>query len=248
MIISTILAIGAAGLAAAECTREKLLATADLYVAGLQSGSLDDFKKEWADSVSYTENNKDSTVESGVISKTLTIDHNRTTADTTACVSFTEIVSTAGPYVIGTQIHHEDDKVNAIEVIVATTGSWAFNAQATLSHIATEDWGPLDAEDQTSREVLKNAIDAYLDMWNGGPIEDVPWGSPCARTEGSAYVTPDCRSGAPNGGSLKIGNRRYVIDEVTGSAEAFCAFGTLPDSHELRLIDGKVRLVHTITV
>jgi len=252
MIASTILILGVAGLqglAVAQCTREHLLATADLYIAAQQSGKLDDFKKSWADSVSYTENNKKGTVEAGVISKALKLDHNRTTADTTNCATFTELVATGGPYVIGTQLRHADGKVNSIDIMAATTGSWAFNAKTTLSFIATEDWSPLETAHQTSREVLKNAIDAYLNMWSNSTAKAaVPWGSPCARTEGSAHVTPDCRAGAPNGGSMQIGNRRYVIDEVIGSAEAFCAFGSMPDSHELRLIDGKVRLVHTITV
>lgn len=43
---------------------------------------------------------------------------------------------------------------------------------------------------------------------------------------------------------------RYVIDEVVGSVDVLCQFdslGTMPDSHEIRVIDGKVKYVHTIT-
>lgn len=44
---------------------------------------------------------------------------------------------------------------------------------------------------------------------------------------------------------------RYVIDESVGSVEVMCSFdslGNLPDTHEIRVIDGKVKYVHTITV
>ena len=43
---------------------------------------------------------------------------------------------------------------------------------------------------------------------------------------------------------------RYVIDEVVGSVDVLCQFdslGTMPDSHEIRVVDGKVKYVHTIT-
>jgi len=45
--------------------------------------------------------------------------------------------------------------------------------------------------------------------------------------------------------------RRYVIDEVTGSVDVLCSFtavGNIPDSHELRIENGKIRYVHTITL
>lgn len=45
--------------------------------------------------------------------------------------------------------------------------------------------------------------------------------------------------------------RRFVIDETVGSVDVLCDFsalGTMPDSHEIRLENGKVKYVHTITV
>ena len=47
-----------------------------------------------------------------------------------------------------------------------------------------------------------------------------------------------------------MGLARYVIDETIGSVDVLCQFdslGTMPDSHEIRVIDGKVKYVHTIT-
>jgi len=45
--------------------------------------------------------------------------------------------------------------------------------------------------------------------------------------------------------------RRSVVDEVMGSAEVLCSFsavGNIPDSHELRIENGKIRYVNTITL
>jgi hypothetical protein len=62
------------------------------------------------------------------------------------------------------------------------------------------------------------------------------------------HFTPDCRAGAPNGGTIKNSERRYVIDEQIGSCNIILKFGgNMPDSHEFRLVDGKLVTVHTIT-
>ena len=41
-----------------------------------------------------------------------------------------------------------------------------------------------------------------------------------------------------------------MIDEVQWSVDVLCQFdslGTMPDSHEIKVIDGQVKYVHTIT-
>ncbi|KIH91130.1 hypothetical protein SPBR_01986 [Sporothrix brasiliensis 5110] len=248
-----------AGQAVADCSRDTLQAAADAYLAAQEAGAIagSAFQKLLDPAVTYRQNNKASSASAGIWSKALKLDHNRTTLDTTQCASYTELVSTAGPYVVGVQLRHASasdaaSPINAVDAIVATTGDWAFNAAKTLSYIATEDWGTLAAADRSPRAVLQAAADAYLDMWsNSTAINAVPWGSPCARTEGSMHFSPSCTVGVPTSGSAsaKITQRRYVIDETVGSADVFCSFaGALPDSHEFRLIGGKVRLVHTITV
>jgi hypothetical protein len=249
-----------AGHAAADCSRDTLLAAADAYMAAQISGAVagSAFQKLLDAAATYRQNNKAADLMTGLLSKALTLDHNRTTLDTTQCASYTELVSTAGPYVIGTQLRHSsatDDAaslITSVDTIVATTGDWAFNAAKTLGYIQPEDWGTLAEADRSPRAVLQAAADAYLDMWsNSTAINAVPWGTPCARTEGSAHVTPSCKLGAPSSGTAagKNTDRRYVIDETVGSCNVFCAFGgQMPDSHEFRLIAGKLRLVHTITV
>ena len=241
-----------ATVAAADCTRDALFAAANLYVEAQAAGSVAGLQKLIsASNFTYMENNKAATLASGLLTKALKLDHNRSIADTTQCASYTELVSTAGPYVIGTQIRFTPDasSILSIDTIHATKGDWFFNAATTLSYVSKETWAPLDASQRSSRAAIQAAGDAYLDMWSNATAKAaVPWSSTCQRVEGSMHFSP-CTLGAPNGGGTKNGMRRYVIDEVLGSGDILCAFGgSMPDSHEFRLINGKLELVHTITV
>lgn len=239
--------------ATAQCTRDQLLASAELYVEAQASGRTDDLAKVFASDVAFRQNNNATTLADSLLSKALKLDHNRTIADTTACATYTELVSTAGPYVVGTQIRYSADgaAITLIDIIAATTGDWLFNAAGSLRYFATEDWGTLPEAERSPRDVLQAAADAYLDMWsNSTAIDAVPWGTPCARTEGGMHTSPSCKAGAPTRGSpnTKVTDRRYVIDETVGSCEVHNAFaGGLPDAHEFRLVSGKLVLVHTIT-
>jgi hypothetical protein len=140
-----------------------------------------------------------------------------------------------------------------VDTIAATTGDLFFNAKKTLDYIKAEDWTTITPESaRPSREVLKQAGDAYLDMWTDAEAADrIPWGTDCERVEGSMLTRP-CGGTLPRGGSKKPnGMRRYVIDEEMGSVDVLCQFdslGDMPDSHEIRIVNGKVKYVHTITV
>jgi hypothetical protein len=128
--------------------------------------------------------------------------------------------------------------------------------EETLITCAKENWKPLEASARPSREMLKKAIDGYLDLF-GGPNgatarSHLPFGSPCERVEGSRFIncTDGIPASGPTGGKANS-MRRYVIDEVVGSADVLCSFtavGNIPDSHELRILNSKIRYVHTITL
>jgi hypothetical protein len=239
---------------AADCTREALLASAALYVSAQTAGTPSTLPQ--ASNFTIRENNKAVTVASSVLSKPLKIDLTRSTADVVQCASYTMIISASGktPYVLATQIRHngnDTSTVAMVDTIAATTGSLFFNASLTLSYIKAEDWSPVTGT-LASRETLKHAGDAYLDMWTDAKAADtIPWGTQCERVEGSRLTKP-CGGSLPHGGSAKSNDdRRYVIDETIGSVDVLCAFNSLgnyPDSHEIRLVDGKVKYVHTITV
>ncbi|KAI6089728.1 hypothetical protein F4821DRAFT_268276 [Hypoxylon rubiginosum] len=252
---ATILA-ASARLSAAECTREGLLAAAASYVAAQASGSTDGLPLS-ASNFTYQLNNAAADIASGPLSKALPIDYNRTSADVVECASYTVLISSTGstPYVIATQIRHPDadtSSISLIDTIAATTGALFFNAAQTLTYVKAEDWATLEESQRSPREELKRVGDAYLDMWTDASAADsIPWGTDCERVEGSMLTRP-CGQTLPRGGSAKNnGNRRYVIDETLGSVDVLCSFdslGDMPDSHEVRLVDGKVKYVHTVTV
>lgn len=241
---------------AADCTREGLLAAAKSYITAQTTGKLDSLNLITSN-FTYQENNKIADIKRGVLSQPLKIDLNRSTADTVACASYTMLISSTGskPYVLATQIRHlgnDTSSIAMIDTIAATTGSLFFNAPKTLGYIQKEDWSTLDPSKRPSREVLKKYGDAYLDMWTDAKAADsIAWGTVCERVEGSSLTTP-CGKSLPRGGSAKNnGMRRYVIDETVGSVDVLCSFdslGSLPDSHEIRVEEGKVKYVHTITV
>ncbi|KAJ9144318.1 hypothetical protein NKR19_g6520 [Coniochaeta hoffmannii] len=244
---------------AADCTREGLLAAAQSYIAAQTSGNTSLLNLSTTN-FTYQENNKPASISRGVLSQPLKIDLNRSTADTVACASYTMLISSTGPkpYVLATQIRHppgsnDTSTIASIDTIAATTGSLFFDAAKTLGYIRKEDWGViLPEESRPSRELLKKYGDAYLDMWTDPKAADsIAWGTVCERVEGSSLTTP-CGKSLPRGGSAKNnGMRRYVIDEVVGSVDVLCSFdslGSLPDSHEIRVVDGKVKYVHTVTV
>jgi len=239
----------------AACTREALLAAATKYIAAQEEGKLSLAALPAAANLGYKENNAAVDIKKGLLARPVKVDYHRSTADSVQCASYTEWVAAgATPVVVGTQITHnpQDMSVVLIDSVAASTGSLFFNASQTLAYLKAEDWSPLPAEKRPSRELLRSAIDSYLDMWtNATAIDAIPWGTPCQRVEGSRLVTP-CTAGAPRGGSNRtISMRRYVIDEVMGSGNALCDFtamGHIPDSHEVRIESGKVRYVHTITL
>ena len=160
--------------ALADCTSEALLAFADSYVAAQEIGDVGVLENLAEDFV-YIQDNKTAEIGEGILSSALTIDHRRTFVDTTDCATFTEIVVTGDvPYVIGAQIRHnpEDMSVYLIDNIVSTTGHWLFNATQTLYWINRETWDPIPEDARDPRELLKNAADAYLSMWDNATAAD----------------------------------------------------------------------------
>lgn len=244
---------------AQNCTRDSLLAAADSYLLAQIAGTPEALTIGHAN-FTYQQNNKVMPFndKKNVLFNALKLDYNRTTTDTVACASYTVWISTSGnkPFVVSTQIRHEQgdsSAISMIDTVAATTGDLFFDAKKTLGYLQKEDWSVIsDASKRPSRELLKRVGDAYLDMWTDDKAADsIPWGTDCERVEGSQYTNP-CGNSLPRGGSKKAnGMRRYVIDETKGSVDVLCQFDSLgawPDSHEIRVTEGKVKYVHTVTV
>ncbi len=76
--------------------------------------------------------------------------------------------------------------------------------------------------------------------------------------EGGAYTNPKneykdtCQIPAPLE-NMCIINRSYVVDEEMGAINVFCRFDFgsatgMPDSHLFRLVNGRYRWIHTLSV
>ncbi len=241
-----------------SCTRGGLQEAVNLYLAAQTKGDLSGLPL--AMGIGYWENAAPADIKTGFIMKPLKIDHQRSLLDTTTCQSFTEVIVTdkAAPYVFGTRLRVNHDKIAEIEILWTTTGYWLFNADSYLKHSSEENWGPVPKAKRESRDTLVAAANAYLDAFLEKKLDRVPWGFPCERLEGGAYTgkgspSDSCEVGVPAG--VNIANRHFVVDETLGAVQVFCTFGAggpgrpggAPDSHLFRLQNGKLRYVHTLT-
>jgi len=241
-----------------SCVRGGLQRAVNLYIEAQTKG--DTSGLPLANGLGYYENMERIDPAQGLISQALKIDHHRSLLDEATCQTFTEVIVTdpAKPYVLGTRMRINHDKIAELEIVWTTTGYWLFNADNYLKYSSAEDWGPIAPDRRDSRETLTAAANAYLDAFLEGKIDQVPWGFPCVRVEGGMYTgkgspSDSCEVGVPAG--VNIVNRRFVVDEVIGSVVVYCTFGAggpnggsgSPDTHLFRVENGKLRYVHTLT-
>jgi hypothetical protein len=236
------------------CTRDELKQLTAAYVEAQRSGSLAALPLH--EKAEYLENMVTIEKAAGMWNTALPIANALSFHDDTRCKTFTEIIVTEGgkPYVIGTRLYVHDGKIIRVDSLVTKPGHWLFNANAFLKYTKQENWNPLFKYQLTSPAEMIRGANAYLDGFSD-KFTDIPWGTPCARLEGGAYTN---RQGDPNAsceigmppGVLYITHRDYLVDEEMGVINVFCRFGgnaTAPDSHTFRYIDGKFRLIHTLT-
>jgi len=241
-----------------SCTRGGLQRAVDMYIDAQTNGDISELPLPAG--AGYWENEVRMDIDEGLVNKAMTINFHRSLLDTDSCQTFTEVIVTDAdePYVLGTRMRINHEKIAELEMIWTTTGYWLFNADNYLKYSSTEDWGPIPAADRDTRGTLVSAANAYLDAFLEGKIDQVPWGFPCVRVEGGMYTgkgSPDdsCEVGVPAG--VNIANRRFVVDEVLGSVVVYCTFGAggpnggsaAPDTHLFRVENGKLRYVHTLT-
>ncbi|HSW38424.1 MAG TPA: hypothetical protein VLL97_02905 [Acidobacteriota bacterium] len=237
-----------------SCTRGGLQQAVKLYIEAQTKG--DPSVLPLAKSVEYLENMAPHKLSDGIINKPMKIDHTLSIFDEYTCQTFTEVIVTdpKNPYVLGTRLRVNHDKVAELEILWTTTGYWLFDADNYLKYSKAEDWGPIPAEKRDTRGFLAFAANSYLDAFLEAKIDLVPWGFPCVRIEGGAYTgrgRPDdsCEVGVPAG--VNITSRRFIIDDVLGAVAVYCRFGGgesgAPDTHLFRVENSKLRYVHTLT-
>ena len=259
-IVMAVLLFGSASLQAETtgCTRESLQVATDKYVDALEKGTPS--LMPLASRAKYIENRKEMPLSQGIWQTALNIDFHRSFFDVEKCETFTEIIHTSSSHssVLGTRLKITGNKISEIESLVTDKDDWLFNAANALKYSSQEKWDILPVAQRSNRQTLIKAANAYFDVFsNPKALSDVPWGIPCARLEGGTYTNPkgdpkaSCTGGPPLEGSVKIVNRRFLIDVDMGTVVGLVDFGeqnSLPDSHIFRLENGKIRYVHTLTV
>jgi hypothetical protein len=242
--------------AQAECPRSMLQAATESYIQAQKTGDLS--KMSLAPKVKFLENMSEITKEKGLWNTALPIALHRSIYDVARCKTFTEVIITEGghPYVLGTRLTVKDGKISEIDSLVTDKGDWLFNAEDYLKYSSAEDWPILPVDNRVSRQDLIDAGNQYFDFVFFDKFIRPPWGTPCARLEGGAYTNTknddkdNCQIPGPLG-ELFIVNRTYVVDEEMGSVNVFCRFGNstgMPDSHTFRLVNGRYRWIHTLSV
>lgn len=131
MLISLLLSLLSLTLpTTAHCPKSLLLNTTTAYLTAQSNGLPTILTPLTTPNATYTENFAPAILTAGILTHPLNINHNRSFYDTTACSTFTELIvaDPQTPYVIGTRMVWEGNKVGRIESLVTTTGDWAFNA------------------------------------------------------------------------------------------------------------------------
>jgi hypothetical protein len=258
IVVAAALVAPTASFAQVSCSREGLQRAVDLYIAAQTKG--DTSGLPLAMGLGYLENNAPAKIDEGLIKQPMKIDHQRSLLDTSSCQTFTEVIvaNKEKPYVFGTRLRINHDKIAEVEILWTTTGYWLFNADSYLKWSTEEKWDAIPASQRDTRATLVAAANAYLDAFLEGKKDLVPWGYPCQRTEGGAHTgngspMDSCDVGVPSG--VNIANRRFIVDETIGAVQVFCTFGAgnanggsgSPDTHLFRIENGKLRYVHTLT-
>ncbi|KAI0976728.1 hypothetical protein F4678DRAFT_122518 [Xylaria arbuscula] len=238
------------------CDRSLLQEATSRYIAAQSTGQPQWLSSLLSENTTLVENNAEISIPASlVLNQSLPIAHARHIYDTEACASFSELVSlTPGSgYQIGTQLRLDGStgKIAKIDSVVTRAGDLYFNTTHALHYLLREDWAPIASRDRDSRATIQAAADAYYEYFSNGSTI-VPWGTPCDRLEGGAYMgkglaNDTCDAGLPPF-SVEMRVRRYVIDESVGSVNILSEFGILgPDSHEFRVEKGKIRWIHAMT-
>jgi hypothetical protein len=243
-----------------KCTRELLQGLVNGYLAALEAG--DASKMALADGAKFIQDLKNSSFTTGIWTVKPKVSFHRDFLDIDSCSAYVEMFDSVNKhaYNIGAQIRTINGFITEISALVADSGDWSIKGRADIAKMVKissgEKWAMIAKAQQNDRATIKAAGDAYLDCFLDSTKVTVPWGTPCARLEGSMYTgnasnpggsSGTCNIGVPQG--INITDRRYTIDVDMGTVDIFCKFGGgMPDSHLFRIESGKLRYVHTISI
>ena len=199
----------------------------DLYVAAQTKG--DTAGMPLATGLGYMENIAPADVNKGLIKTAMKIDHHRSLLDPSTCQTFTEVIVTnkAKPYVLGTRLRVNRDKIAEVEILWTTTGYWLFNADNYLKWSSGEVGHHSRRQARFARHtgVRRQRLPRCVSRREEGPGAVGLSLQPDGRRRAHRQRLPDdsCQVGVPSG--VNIANRRFVVDETIGSVVVFCTFG-----------------------
>ena len=104
-----------------SCSRDGLQRAVDLYIAAQTAGDISGLPL--ATGAGYVENIVRTDIDKGLIKTAMKIDHHRSLLDPSSCQTFTEVIVTnkEKPYVLGTRLRVNRDKIAEIEILWTTT-------------------------------------------------------------------------------------------------------------------------------
>jgi len=240
-----------------ECTRAMLIDATESYIAAQQAGDLS--KMTLASDAKFIEDMSETTKDKSLLNTALPVAHHLSIYDAGRCKTFTEVIVTEGDhqYVLGTRLTVDKGKITEVDSLVTDKDDWLFNAEVYLKYSKAEKWPVLPLDDRIKRQDLIDAGNQYFDFVFLDKGIRPPWGTPCARLEGGVYTNKEnenkdaCQIPGPLG-EMFVNDRTFVVDEEMGAVNVFCRFGEfdtgMPDSHLFRLVDGKYRYIHTLSV
>ncbi len=229
----------------------KALGAGDASFVSLSSGA------------NYTENDNPLDIKAGVLSQPISVDWSRSIYDTVQCATATEInaASNKHPYVIVTRMLIADDKITSIDSVVSDDGDWAFNATSHLKYAKQEQWDPIPEGKRDSRDGLRRrgmpTLTTGVISPSRFPMVHPARGSKAVGIRGDSKPTANTCAMPAFPVPLKVGNRRYTIDEELGAVDILNGFPWLeasknstfqtPSTNFFRIEDGQIRYIHEIT-
>ncbi|HEY2381277.1 MAG TPA: hypothetical protein VGK48_08870, partial [Terriglobia bacterium] len=117
MVFTAALLVPTASFAQISCSRDGLQRAVDLYITAQTKG--DTSGMPLAMGLGYMENAAPANINNGLIKTAMKIDHSRSLLDTATCQTFTEVIVTnkEHPYVLGTRLRVNHDKIAEIEIL-----------------------------------------------------------------------------------------------------------------------------------
>jgi hypothetical protein len=241
----------ASGTARAACTRATLQGVVDRYLASQAMG--DPQSLPMVENAPYVEQGHPADVRRGILAQPMKIASSHSLLDVRQCQTFSElaVIDPSHPYVISTRLSVSEDVITAVRTLVTGAADGPLDAEGWVRALDAEDWGVLPREQRVDRTTLVAAANAYLDYFSDRSLT-VPWGNPCRRLEGgqlsgSGASDDRCDAGLPQG--VKIVDRSFVVDEQLGAVAVLANAGgrALPATQLLRLVEGRIRLVHAVS-